>query len=380
MPPSTPRGATWARACVGAIALLLASGCGRDEPIYLGLAGAFSDPVGAPMRSAARLAVEEINATGGVDGRPLALLERDDYADPDSAVVAATALYQSPAVAVIGHIFSGTTLAAAPVYNGGRDPIVALSPSSSAPEVRDAGPYTFRICPSDLAHGSALARWAHDRLQLTRGAVLYLNDDYGRGVRATFVEEFTRLGGEVVSSDPYLGSTPEVGPYLDRLARDRRVQFIVVAGNRSEAETILRGARQRGLVVPIIGADGLEGIESAGALAEGVYESAAYFPSVRNLANRRFVDAYRRKYPAAGPPNQPAAATYDAVYLLREVLRKSGNDREAVRRVLADVGRGAPAFDGVTGRIAFDSLGDVPGRQVYVGVVRGGQVLLAGGL
>lgn len=332
------------------------------------------------MRLAARLAVEEINANGGVKGRRLELIERDDHDNVDSAIVAALDLYQSDAVAVIGHLFSATTLAAAPVYNGGRNPVVELSPSSSSPDVTGAGPYTFRVCPSDLAHGAALARWAHDRLQLTRGAVLYLNDAYGRGVRSTFVAEFRKRQGEVVSNDPYLGDMPEVGPYLDRMAKEKRAQFILVAGNRSEAETILRGARQRAIDVPVMGADGLEGIEHAGALAEGTYESAAYFPMLNTAANRRFLDAWHRKYPDAGDPNQPAAATYDAVYLLRDVIARAGTDRESIRRALAEVGTATPAFEGVTGRIAFDSAGDVPTRQVYIGLVKNGQVVLAGGL
>ncbi len=359
--------------------LFLLAGC-NSGPIRLGVAGAFSDPVGAPMRLAARLAVEEINANGGVKGRRLELIERDDHDNVDSAIVAALDLYQSDAVAVIGHLFSATTLAAAPVYNGGRNPVVELSPSSSSPDVTGAGPYTFRVCPSDLAHGAALARWAHDRLQLTRGAVLYLNDAYGRGVRSTFVAEFRKRQGEVVSNDPYLGDMPEVGPYLDRMAKEKRAQFILVAGNRSEAETILRGARQRAIDVPVMGADGLEGIEHAGALAEGTYESAAYFPMLNTAANRRFLDAWHRKYPDAGDPNQPAAATYDAVYLLRDVIARAGTDRESIRRALAEVGTATPAFEGVTGRIAFDSAGDVPTRQVYIGLVKNGQVVLAGGL
>jgi branched-chain amino acid transport system substrate-binding protein len=304
------------------------------------------------MKRAAELAVEEINAAGGINGRRLELIQRDDYTDPDSAVFVATDLYEAGVSAVIGHLFSGTTLAAAPVYNGGPNPVAAISPSSSSPDISTAGDYTFRICPSDLAHGAALARWAHDTMGLERGAVLYLNDQYGRGVRQTFVRDFRRRGGELVAIEPYLGDTPDVGPYLDRLARLSRVDFLMVAGNRGEAEEILRQARGRGLNLPVLGGDGLEGIEEA---------------------------AYRKKFPGAGFPNQPAAATYDAVYLLRDVIAKAGSDREDVRRALAKVGSGLPAFKGVTGTVAFDMRGDVPNQSVYIGMVRDGTVRLATG-
>ncbi len=363
-----------------ALWLLVICGCsGARDPIRIGLAGSLSDPVGVPMKHAAELAVEEINAQGGIGGRPLELLQRDDFADPDSAVFVATDLYEAGVSAVIGHLFSGMTLAAAPVYNGGIDPVAAVSPSSSSPDISTAGDYTFRICPSDLAHGVALAKWVHDTLRLERGAVLYLNDQYGRGVRQTFVRDFVRRGGVLQSINPYLGDTPPVGPYLDRLAKMGGTEFLVVAGNRAEAEEILHQARRRGLSMPVLGGDGLEGIEAAGSLAEGVYLTSAYLPTLATPANQAFIRAYTRKFPSAGLPNQPAAATYDAVYLLRDVLSRAGTKRADVRRELARVGGGAPAFRGVTGTVVFDAKGDVPNQTVYIGVVRDGAVRLAGG-
>jgi branched-chain amino acid transport system substrate-binding protein len=364
---------------VASLTLIICACNFSREPIRIGLAGSLSDPVGVPMKRAAELAVEEINAAGGVQGRPIQLFQRDDYADPDSAVFVATDLYEAGVSAVIGHLFSGTTLAAAPVYNGGKDPVAAISPSSSSPDISTAGEYTFRICPSDLAHGAALARWAHDTLGLERGAVLYLNDQYGRGVRQTFVRDFTRRGGVLVAIDPYLGETPEVGPYLDRLVKIGRVEFLMVAGNRGEAEEILRQARGRGLNMPVLGGDGLEGIEEAGAIADGVYLSSAYLPTLATPANKAFLQAYRKRFPGAGLPNQPAAATYDAVYLLRDVIAKAGTKRGDVRRALAQVGSHSPPFKGVTGTVAFDLRGDVPNQTVYIGMVRDGTVRLARG-
>jgi branched-chain amino acid transport system substrate-binding protein len=275
---------------VAVLAVILCACDFSREPIRIGLAGSLSDPVGVPMKRAAELAVAEINAAGGIEGRPIELIQRDDYADPDSAVFVATDLYEAGVSAVIGHLFSGTTLAAAPVYNGGPHPVAAISPSSSSPDISTAGDYTFRICPSDLAHGAALARWAHDTLGLERGAVLYLNDQYGRGVRQTFVREFIRRGGMLVAIDPYLGEPPQVAPYLDRLVKLGRVGFLMVAGNRGEAEEILRQARERGLNLPVLGGDGLEGIEEAGAIADGVYLScrpiARSFPAPASPTNR----------------------------------------------------------------------------------------------
>jgi len=351
----------------------------ESGPVRIGLAGPLTDPVGAPMRRAAELAVAEINAQGGVNGRPIQLVERNDFADPDSAVFVATDLYNAGVVAVIGHVWSATTLAAAPVYNGGDQPVVAISPSSSAPGISDAGPYIFRLCPSDYAHAAALARWVRNNLSLARGAILYGNDEYGRGLRQTFVKELTRLRGEAVGIDPYLGDKPDVAAYLDRISATKSAQFIMAAGGLPDGEEILREARKRKITIPLVGADGLEGIEALGAVAEGVYVSEAYLPSLPTPANRRFVEAYRKRYSDAGLPNQPAAATYDAVYLLRDVIARVGTKREAIRRAVAEVGTTTPAFVGVTGRIAFDSLGDVPNAAVHIAVVKNGAMQYAEG-
>ncbi|HEX9894230.1 MAG TPA: ABC transporter substrate-binding protein, partial [Gemmatimonadales bacterium] len=194
------------------------------------------------MLRAAQLAVEEINASGGIGGRSIQLVARDDTGDPDSAVSVAAELVAEEVVAVVGHVYSGTTLAAAPVYGASEVPVPVITPSSSSPEVAQAGPHVFRLCPTDLEHGAALATWIRQGLGFSRGAVLYLNNPYGRGVRQSFVARFLVLGGSIVESDPYLGDTPDVGPYLDRI-RSTGAEFLVVAGNRLEAETVLQLAR-----------------------------------------------------------------------------------------------------------------------------------------
>lgn len=360
-------------------ALLVLLACSpADGAIRIGLAGPFTDPVGAPMLRAAELAVAEINGSGGINGRLIELISQDDFGEPDSAVSVATHLVDADVAVVVGHVFSGTTLASAPVYNAAR--ITQISPSSSSPLVTQAGEYTFRVCPSDLQQGASLARFAAERLGFRRGSILYLNDEYGRGIRATFASEFSQLGGIIDAVDPYLGEQPEVGPYLERLARRATSQFVFIGGNLGEAEEVLRIARARGIRVPFMGGDALEGLEAAGALAEGTYISNAYLASFDTPSNRTFVAAYRKRFPTAPLPNQPAAATYDVLYMLREILARSGTDREAIRSAVARIGREDAAFAGVTGEIAFDENGDVPRQRVVIGRVEGGRVRAVEGL
>jgi branched-chain amino acid transport system substrate-binding protein len=357
-----------------AIAVWLA-GCAPDRrPIKIGVVLSLADSGVAPMLRGARLAVEQINAAGGVRGRPLVLVVRDDFDDADSAVRVAGDLYRSDVVAVIGSAYSAPTLAAAPVYNGGYRPVVQISPSASVPDLSNAGDYTFRTCPTDLEYGAALARWAHDRLGLGRAAVLYVNDDYGRGFRRNFVREFERLGGAVTVLGPFLADAPDVAPYLARIQARHDADAVVLGANLTEGLVALQQVRAAGLKLPLLAGDGFVGIETRGDVAEGLYVSTAYLVGSRTEANRRFVDAYRRGYPTAPLPDQGAASTYDVIRLLGQAIDAGGTDRTRIRNALAGIGTRTPAFDAAIGHVAFDSLGDVPSLGARIGVVRHGEL------
>lgn len=373
--PPSARPAAWLSRAASAVLACLAAACTSTQPITIGLAGPFGDPVGAPMRHAARLAVAAVNEAGGIGGRPLALLEFDDHGDPDSAIAVAAALRASPAVAVVGHLWSTTTIAAAPVYAAGDVPLTIVSPSSSSPEVSWLGDHVFRVCPSDEGHGTALADWARQALGLARVGVLYLNDDYGRGVRRAFEARFLARGGEVPGSFPYLDPTL-TGLFLDQLTT-AGADGLLLAGVREDAAEVLAMARGRGLTLPVLGGDALEGIEAFGSAAEGVLVSAAWVPDGRTPEARAFLDAYAAAYPGEPLPNQPAAATWDAVHLLAAVLRAGGADRGAVREQLARVGTDRPAFAGITGTIGFTPEGDLAQGPIAVTVVRGGRAVRA---
>lgn len=359
----------------GLLTLALAiAGCGGEKrPILIGWGGGpLNDSTVSPSLHAAELAIDEINAAGGIQGRPLRLVILEDGGEADSAVRVATRLVDSGVVAVIGHIYSSTTLAAAPVYNNPDNPVLQISPSATSPLISQAGDYTFRVCPSDLQYGGALASFVQQNLKLSRGAVLYVNNDYGRGVRRTFEKDFARMHGEVVEVDPFLENNPEVGAYLERLTQMQNVDFLVLAANIDEGTRVLRAIREKGFRGPVLGGDGLDGIEESGPLGEGVYVATVYLPSENTDKNRRFLSAYRAKFPLGNPVDYSAAATYDIMYLLRDAMLRGGTGRRELRDAVAAIGRTQPAFIGLTGSIAFDENGDVPQLNIQVGVVRNG--------
>src|SRR5690606_16012471 len=124
------------------------------------------------------------------------------------------------------------SIAASDVYNEPGNGLVAISPGATSPEMSRTGEWTFRVCPSDLQQAAALAEWAYHDLERKRALILYLNDSYGRGVRDAFTPTFERLGGTVVSADPYLPVLMEdersLDPFLERGIRDRMDALVIV--------------------------------------------------------------------------------------------------------------------------------------------------------
>lgn len=366
-------------AVLAAILSLTATACSRggsaggSSPIVLGLSGPFSQPRGVSMRHAAELAVKEVNARGGIHGRPLALQVMDDSGRADVAIGIAQQLVNDPAVvAVIGHLNSTASLAAGRIYGEARRPVVMISPSASSPDLSGVNPYMFRVCPSDLSHGAQLARYARHTLGAKRVGVIFLDDDYGRGLRLSFTAELRRLGGAaIVEEDPMLATTPSLEPYLARLRQKGGVDALMLATDRPGAELALREMGRLGgggVHWTTLGGDALSGIETTGALAEGVRMSVAYLVDQPGERNAQFVGAYARAYPGERPDHRGAAA-YDIVNLLADVLMQT-TDRREIRDRLARV-----SYEGVTGKIAFDANGDVPAKPVVIGTVRGGQLV-----
>jgi branched-chain amino acid transport system substrate-binding protein len=257
--------------------------------------------------------------------------------------------------------------------------VAAISPSASNPDLTGIGRYTFRVCATDLVHGTTLARYAARDLGARYAAVIYQNDDYGRGILGTFADEFQRLGGRIVAQNPVLLSTQDIGPYLERIKRDGRAQVLMVATERVPAVLVLRSARAAGINLPLIGGDALTGIETEGAIAEGVRLTSNYLPDKPGERNAAFLRAYAAASGGERPDHRGAGA-YDAVYLIADAIRAAGgSNRARVQQALAQLGHQRPAYDGVTGRITFDERGDVPDKPVLVGAVSGGHIVLAGG-
>ena len=352
-------------------ALLLAAfalACANEPAdIVLGAAGPWKEGYGAMNKRGIDLAVEEINASGGVRGRPLEVLARDDGADGKRAAAIALEFVRNPRVsAVIGHVNSGTMVAAAKIYDGA---LPAVATTATSPDLTGISPWVFRVIASDSATGVQLAQFAR-RLGHRRVAILYENDSYGRGLAEAFRRSFE---GILLGIDPIPSGNGDFEPYVAWL-RSQAPDLVFVAGTEASGMAILREAKRQSLTTTFIGGDGWTGVVGEPA-AEGSYVGAPFTAADQRTEAQKFVTAFRRKY--AMTPDGNAALAYDATKLLARMIQQVGPDRAAIRDRLAGLDE-RTAYRGVTGAIRFHDTGDPFGKSVIIARVHDGELIMAG--
>jgi branched-chain amino acid transport system substrate-binding protein len=280
-------------------------------------------------------------------------------------------------LAVVGHAQSTTTLAAAPIYGSGPDPIVVISPSASSVEVGRNGASVFRVCPDDVAHAEALAEWARSELGIRRVGTLYHNDRDSRTSAAAFRRAFSDRGGTILSEDPFSEALPSFEPYITRASRRGRLDALLVVGGGASIGPILAALDSVGTNSTILGrVDLLRYAQAAGRDLEGAILSAAYLSARSSSANEAFVAAYLQAH-AGQHPDFAAAGSYDIVRLIANAIESSGPTRTDVLSYIAGVGTETPAFEGATGSISFDERGDLNRNSVEIGIVANGVVVQA---
>ncbi|MEO6446723.1 MAG: ABC transporter substrate-binding protein [Gemmatimonadaceae bacterium] len=353
------------------LALLATSACGRDSrPVLIAAAGPWEETYGIMNRRGIELALAEVNAQGGVGGRELRMLMRDDKGDGMRAAnIAAEFVGNQDVVAVVGHVNSGAMVAAARVYDQG---LPALSTTASTPDLTGISPWVFRVISSDSVNGLDLARYARS-LGYSRAAVLYENNSYGRGLADSFERNFD---GSIVVFDPI----PEDGdsdmePYIAYL-RVRKPDVVFVAGTEPSGAALLREARRQGLDTPMLGSDGWTGLVQSPALAEGVLVGAPFTPADPRPDVQRFVTAFKERFGVA--PDGNAALAYDATRVVARAVAEGGASREKVRGWLASRSQDT-AFPGVTGPIYFEASGDVVGKGFVMTQMRNGELVVNNG-
>ena len=266
----------------------------------------------------ARLAVDELNAAGGVLGRPVELVIEDDRSLPgESATAAKKLISRDHVVALIGECSSARTLEAAPVAQAAGVPLI--TPASTSPKVTQVGDAIFRVCFIDPFQGDVIAAFARRRLDLKRAALLIdSTSPYSVGLAEYFAKTFAALGGEIVATQKYSGADTDFRAQLTAI-RAMQPDALFLPGYYVAAGLVAQQAKQLGLKATLLGGDGFEApqlLEIGGEALEKAYYSTHFATENTDQLSRRFVAAFRARHGAA--PNGLAALTYDSIKLVAD--------------------------------------------------------------
>jgi branched-chain amino acid transport system substrate-binding protein len=310
---------------------------------------------GQSSEEGARLAVEEVNAAGGLlGGRPIRLLVEDDQSKPEEASSAVTKLVtQDRVVAVLGEVASRRTLAAAPVAQRYRVPLI--TPASTNEKVTAVGDYIFRVCFIDPFQGQVLAKFAYNDLKARRAAILTdIQQDYSVGLTASVTEHFKAAGGTVLPPVSYSSGDADFRAVLTQI-RGQRPDAVFATGYYSEAAIIVRQARELGMTMPILGGDGWVGepLKNGREALKNTFISNHYSSDNPDPIVQNFVKAYREKF--GREPDSIAALSYDSVKVLADAITRAGStDGPKIQAALTTTD-----VPGVTGQLKMNARRDV---------------------
>jgi branched-chain amino acid transport system substrate-binding protein len=341
-------------ACLGGILWLGLPGRAADE-IAIGHFGSMSGNTatfGISTDEGVRLAADEINAAGGVLGKPVRIITEDDQSKPEEAVTAVQKLInQNKVVALLGEVASSRSIAAAPIAQ--RSHIPMLSPASTNPKVTQIGDYVFRSCFIDPFQGAAMANYALNELRLRRFAILYdVKNDYSVGLREFFIETIKSAGGQIVADESYGEGDIDFKAQLTKI-RNTNPEAIYVPGYYTEVGLICRQARELGIQAPLTGGDGWDSdktFEIGRDAVNGCYFTNHYSPDEDRPEVRKFVAAYKAKYNGK-TPDAMAILGYDAMRLMADAITRAGSTKgKSIRDALAATSN----FPGASGTITID--------------------------
>jgi branched-chain amino acid transport system substrate-binding protein len=298
------------------------------------------------------LAVEEMNAAGGVLGRKIELITEDNQTKQgESATIVKKEIFRDKVVGILGEVASMRSLEAAPICQAYKIPMI--SPSSTNPRVTEIGSYIFRVCFIDPFQGTVMAKFAKNTLKLHRVALLTsVSSAYSVGLAKYFKERFIADGGEIAIEQKFTEGDKDFNAQLTAI-KAAGVDGIFVPGYYTEAALICRQARELDMAIPLFGGDGWEApelIAIGGAAVEGCYYSTHYSPQVDTPAVKAFVAKFRARFDGE-TPDAMAALGYDSAEVMVDAIRRAGStEGPAIRDALA----ATKDFEGVTGATTMD--------------------------
>ena len=325
---------------------------------------------GISSHEGTQLAIEELNAAGGVLGKQIKLVTEDNQSKAGESANAVNKLIaKDGAVAILGEVASSRSLEAAPICQ--KENVPMISPSSTNPKVTETGDYIFRVCFIDPFQGTVMANFARKTLKAQKIAVFTdVKSDYSKGLAKFFKESFTAAGGQIVSELDFNGGDKDFKGQLTAI-KAANPEGVFVPGYYTDAALICIQAKEVGLTVPIFGGDGWESeklAEIGKEAVEGTYFSTHYSPDAGGPKGAAFVAAYKKRFNGK-LPDAMAALGYDSAMILADAMKRAGGAEGAkIRDALA----GTKEYDAVTGKITINAKRDAEKSAVIL-QVKGGK-------
>jgi branched-chain amino acid transport system substrate-binding protein len=373
---------------VATIGSLVASGCaltkggseetseGPHDTIKIGLVEmktGSGTSYGEPNERGARIAVEEINAAGGVNGRNLELVIGDEKDEAADAATAVEKLISVDGVSVIiGPQKSAAVLAAAPIAE--ENEVVMITPDGTSPQISDAGNYIYRLCTRIDTQTNKLTEYTYTTLGLKKVAILYSNEPYGQGSAKLYRQDYEALGGQIVAEESFMIGDTDFSVQLTKI-KDAAPEALAILGYFPETAPAAVQARQLGLNQPIIGVYGNmspQYVTIGGQAVEGSVMAVEYDPSYSLPKSKDFKAKYEQYL--SEHPNDPsnimfAALAYDTVYLVADAMKANGTSADQVKAYLDTT----KDWQGITGTMSFDANGDADKGDIILVKVENGQ-------
>lgn len=353
------------------------SGCSQkanqDEILigaYLSLTGTTA-AFGTSSSNGIQMAVDEVNVAGGVLGKKIHLITEDTQSKPEEAALVATKLItRDKVVALLGEIASSRSLAAAPIAQEHKIPMV--TPGSTNPEVTKKGDYIFRVCFIDPFQGEVMARFAYESLGARRVVIIKdVKNDYSIGLAQFFTETFTKLGGQVVGEQAYSEGDADFLAQLTAI-KGLNPEIVVVPGYYQESALMVKQARGLNMTMPFLGGDGWDAseiLEVGGAAMNGTYFTNHYAADDTSAIVQDFVRTYKARFDNK-IPDAMAVLGYDAARILFDAISRAGSDDPTkIRDALATT----KDFPGVSGTTTIDAQRNAR-KAIVIVKIQDGQI------
>jgi branched-chain amino acid transport system substrate-binding protein len=368
----------WGVAAGAVFAVVLACGkASTGNEILVGEYGSLTGGIatfGISTRDGSQQAFDEINAAGGILGKKIRLMVEDDQSKPEEVGTIVTKLInQGHVTSMLGHVASSYSLAAAPICQANKIPMI--TPSSTNPRVTQIGDYIFRVCFMDNFQGAVMAKFAWDTLKAKRVAILVdIRNDYSVGLQGVFREQFKSRGGQIVAEQSFSQGDSDFHAQLTQI-KSTNPDAIYVPGYYTEVGTIAHQAKELGLNAPLLGGDGWDSPklwEIGGNALNGCYFSDHYSTDDPSPIVQKFVTDYKKRYNNQ-LPDALAALAYDAAKILADAMTRAGStDSAKVRDAIA----ATKDYQGVTGKITIGPDRNAVKPAVVLKVENGKYVLV----